>query len=162
MDVDVAKTSTQPTISPRKEVKEVVKTPEKITPSGSTKRKSSASPPPRSAGKRPKKDMVKTPELASKSKSVPKTPMVNTPAKGATPKITTPKDAILESPKKNVPGLAPNPDVVRANRFLIMLKNKDVCSETKILHLIQCYNEKNGLIIVLMFPWKMMDVIGKK
>ena len=102
MDVDVAKTSTQPTISPRKEVKEAVKTPEKITPSGSSKRKSSASPPPRSVGKRQKKDIVKTPELASKSKSVPKTPMVNTPAKGATPKITTPKDAILESPKKNV------------------------------------------------------------
>ena len=59
-------------------------------------------------------------------------------------------------------GFVLNPDVVRASRFLIMLKNKDVCSETKILHLIQCYKEKNGLITVLMFPWKMMDAIGKK
>lgn len=98
MDVDVAKTSTQPTTSPRK-----VEVPESSsTPSRTAKRKTSISPPaPKSSTKRQKKEVAKTPET-SKSKSVPKTPMVNTPARGATPKITTPRDAILESPTKDV------------------------------------------------------------
>ena len=98
MDVDVAKTSTQPTTSPRK-----VEAPESSsTPSRTAKRKTSISPPaPKSSTKKQKKEVAKTPET-SKSKSVPKTPMVHTPPSGATPKITTPKDLILESPAKNV------------------------------------------------------------
>merc|ERR1719264_2268172 len=104
MDVDVAKTSTQPTTSPRKAVAPEKETPEG-TPSRTVKRKISNSPPasaPNSKNKRQKKEVAETPGTYSKSTSAPKTPMVTTPAKGATPKITTPKDLILESPSKDV------------------------------------------------------------
>ena len=104
MDVDVAKTSTQPTTSPRKVVAPEKETPEG-TPSRTVKRKISNSPPasaPNSKNKRQKKEVAETPGTDSKSTSAPKTPMVTTPAKGATPKITTPKDLILESPSKDV------------------------------------------------------------
>ena len=96
MDVDVAKTSTQPTTSPRKaEVPE-----SSSTPSRTAKRKTSISPPaPKSSTKRQKKEVAKTPET-SKRKSVLKTPMVDTPLDKVT--ITHPRDAILESPTKDV------------------------------------------------------------
>ena len=73
------------------------------TPSRTAKRKSSDFPPaPNSSTKRQKKEEAKTPGKDFKSKSVHKTHMVTIPAKGATPKITTPKDLILKSPSKDV------------------------------------------------------------
>merc|ERR1712098_893502 len=110
MDVDVAKTSTQPTTSPRKVVTPVIakktsgkspKTAKKSkseTPVLPVKRKPSVSPP-KSHDKRQKLSTPAKSDTPVSSKNVAKTPMVKTPPKGKTPNMKTPKDNILDSPK---------------------------------------------------------------